>query len=281
VPGRSEVFREGLLEGRVALVTGGGTNLGRQAATELIACGAHVVIAGRREELLADAAESLGERCTFVAGDIRERADAERIVAAALERHGRLDFLLNNAGGQYFVPAESITDKGWQAVMRLNVEGTMTMTEVAAERAFLPQICGTVVNVTVSPHHGMPAMAHAGAARAAVEELTRELAERWAADGITVIAAALGRFDTESLRKYPEVLWRGAARSVPLQRLGRMEEFGWLATLLASPLGAALNGSTVTLDGALDNWPGGWPPDAMVDESGTVPTESRPAPKSR
>ena len=270
----SQIFRPGLLAGQAAIVTGGGTNLGREAARELLACGAEVVIAGRRADVLAAAAAELGEGCSWVAGDIRECGDADRIVAAALERCGRLDVLVNNAGGQYFVPAEAIAAKGWRAVMRLNVEGTMTMTHAAAEAVFLA--CGgTVVNVTVSPHHGMPAMAHTGAARAAVEALTRELAARWRDAGVSVVAAALGRFDTESLRKYPEVVWRSAARSVPLQRLGRMEEFGWLVALLASPLGRSLSGTTVTLDGAADNWWGSWPPEAMVDDAGTVPTEAR------
>src|SRR5205823_5509572 len=134
----------------------------------------------------------------------------------------------NNAGGQYFVPAEAITAKGWRAVHRLNDDGTMTMSRAAAERAFLDRGGGTIVNVTVSPHHGMPAMAHTGAARAAVEQLTRELAAEWGSSDIAIIAAAIGRFDTESLRKYPDVVYRGAARSVPLQRLGTMQEFGWL-----------------------------------------------------
>jgi citronellol/citronellal dehydrogenase len=117
--------------------------------------------------------------------------------------------------------AAAIAAKGWRAVMRLNVKGTMTMTEAAAQAAWLGgRGAGTVVNVTVSPHHGMPAMAHTGAARAAVEALTAELADRWRDDGVTVVAAAIGRFDTESLRKYPEIVWRQAARSVPLQRLG-------------------------------------------------------------
>jgi citronellol/citronellal dehydrogenase len=278
--GRSEIFREDLLAGQAAIVTGGGTNLGLRAAAELLACGASVVIAGRREEVLAEAVAGLGEeRCSYVCGDIRERADADRIVATTLSRHGRLDVLVNNAGGQYFVPAEAIAAKGWRAVMRLNVEGTMTMTEAAAEAAWLrgrgDGLGGTVVNVTVSPHHGMPAMAHTGAARAAVEALTAELASRWREDGVRVIAAAIGRFDTESLRKYPEVVWRQAARSVPLQRLGRMEEFAWLVALLASPVGDALNGTTVTLDGAADNWWGAWPPPTIVDDEGTVPTEAR------
>lgn len=271
----SDIFAPDALAGQVAIVTGGGTNLGRTAAAELAACGAHVVIAGRREEVLAEAAEVIGERCSIAPGDIREPDQAAAIVDAALERHGRLDLLVNNAGGQYFVPAEAITAKGWRAVQRLNVGGTVTMTRAAAERAFLPGGGGTIVNVTVSPHHGMPAMAHTGAARAAVEALTREFAAEWAANGIAVVAAAIGRFDTESLRKYPEVVHRGASRSVPLQRLGTMQEFAWLVALLATPLGRALSGSTVTLDGACDNWTGPWPPPALTEESGEVPTEER------
>jgi len=270
----STVFAAGALAGRVALVTGGGTNLGLQAATELAAAGADVVIAGRRADVLEEAAAGIGPRCSPVAGDIRERDDALRIVDACRERHGRLDVLVNNAGGQYFVPAEDIAARGWQAVLRLNVDGTMAMTEAAFERGFGPE-GGTIVNVTVSPHHGMPAMAHTGAARAAVEALTRELADRWAPRGIAVVAAAIGRFDTASLRKYPEVVWQGAARSVPLQRLGDVREFGWLVALLATPLGRSLSGSVVTLDGAVDNWHGRWPPPSLAEDDGTVPTEAR------
>ena len=280
--GMSQVFRKDVLEDRVAVVTGGGTNLGREAARELLACGARVVIAGRREEVLAEAAASLGAGCSWTAGDIREPADAARIVAAAVEEHGRLDVLVNNAGGQYFVPAEAIAAKGWRAVMRLNVEGTMTMTRAAVPALAAAGEGGAVINVTVSPHHGMPAMAHTGAARAAVESLTKELATSLAEDGIAVIAAAIGRFDTESLRKYPEQVWRGAAATVPLGRLGEMREFGELVAMLASPLGRSLSGTTVTLDGAVDNWWGPWPPPSITDPAGTVPTESRrPSPPAR
>jgi citronellol/citronellal dehydrogenase len=271
----SEIFAPDLLAGRVAVVTGGGTNLGRAAAAELVACGASVVIAGRRAEVLDEAAAMIGDGCSIVPADIRELDQAAAIVDAALERHGRLDLLVNNAGGQYFVPAEAITAKGWRAVQRLNVGGTTTMTQAAVERAFRPAGGGMVVNVTVSPHHGMPAMAHTGAARAAVEALTREWAAQWAADDIAVVAAAIGRFDTESLRKYPEVVHRGASRSVPLQRLGTMQEFAWLIAMLATPLGRALSGSTVTLDGACDNWTGPWPPPTLTEETGEVPTEAR------
>src|SRR5690348_2477672 len=112
----SEIFEPELLAGQVAIVTGGGTNLGRTAAAELAACGAHVVIAGRRQEVLDEAAELIGERCSVISADIREPDEAARIVETTLERHGRLDLLVNNAGGQYFVPAEAITAKGWRAV---------------------------------------------------------------------------------------------------------------------------------------------------------------------
>jgi citronellol/citronellal dehydrogenase len=235
-----------------------------------------VLIAGRRSDVLAEAAAEIGPRCETVVGDIREAEQAEGIVSAALERHGRLDFVLNNAGGQYFVPAEGITPKGWRAVQRLNVGGTLAMSEAAYRLAMREAGAGMIVNVTVSPHHGMPAMAHTGAARAAVESLTRELAARWRADGVSVAAVAIGRFATESLRKYPAELWRSAAATVPLQRLGEVEEYGWLVALLASEVGPAFSGSVLTLDGALDNWTGKWPPEGLA-QGGEVPTEERRA----
>jgi citronellol/citronellal dehydrogenase len=270
----SRVFVDGALAGQAAIVTGGGTNLGKAAAAELARCGASVVIVGRRQEVLEETAAEIGERCSWIAGDIRTREGGDGIVRAVLERHGRLDFVLNNAGGQYFVPAEGIATKGWRAVQRLNVAGTIAMCHAAHELAMKPEGGGTIVNVTVSPHQGFPAMAHTGAARAAVEALTKELAADWSSEGITVTAIALGRFATESLRKYPAELWRRAAASVPLQRLGTLEEYGWLVALLASPLGRSLSGSVLTIDGALDNWPGPWPPPDLTRD-GEVPTEER------
>ncbi len=270
----SRVFVDGALDGRVAIVTGGGTNLGKAAASELVRCGASVVIAGRRAEVLEEAAAEVGDRCSWVTADIREHAGAEQIVSTALERFGRLDLVLNNAGGQYMVPAEGLATKGWRAVNRLNVDGTLAMCRAAYELAMRDAGAGTIINVTVSPHHGMPAMAHTGAARAAVEAITRDLATAYGRRGVAVIAVALGRFDTESLRKYPGELWKSAALTVPMQRLGRVEEYGWLVALLATPLGAALSGSVVTLDGALDNWTGPWPPTGLTRD-GEIPTEER------
>lgn len=273
----SEVFAGDILGGQVALITGGGTNLGKAAAAELVRCGAQVVIAGRRQEVLEAAVAELGPSSHWLTGDVRDPADAARLVEQTLTRCGRLDFLLNNAGGQYFVPAEGITLKGWRAVHRLNVGGTYTMSEAAHRLAMRPAGRGMIVNVTVSPHHGMPAMAHTGAARAAVEALTQELALRWAGDGVAVCAAAIGRFATESLRKYPAELWQRAAESVPLQRLGDVREYGWLMALLATGVGCAFSGSVITLDGALDNWHGPWPPPDLTRD-GAVPTEARQRP---
>jgi citronellol/citronellal dehydrogenase len=283
---QSDVFASGLLSGQVALVTGGGTGLGKATALELARCGARVTIAGRRSEVLEQAVAEINElvgvgvaagavKADWLAGDIRERQQARGLVEAVLERHGRLDVLVNNAGGQFFSPAELIAAKGWRAVWRLNVEGMLNMSEAAFDLAMERAGAGTVVNVTLSPHHGMPGMAHSGSARATVEALTRELAARWQHAGVAAMAVAAGTFDTEVLAKYPANVRAGAARSVPLQRLGTVAEHAWLVTLLASPLGRAFNGSTITLDGARDNWFGPWPPPGLADESGTVPSEER------
>jgi len=279
----SEVFAPALLSGQAALVTGGGTGLGRATALELARCGAGVTIVGRRADVLEQAAMEINDAVAgepdcevqWATGDVREHSDALRLVSGVLERRGRLDVLVNNAGGQFFSPAELIAAKGWRAVWRLNVEGMLNMAETAYELALAPAGGGTVVNVTLSPHHGMPGMAHSGAARASVEALTRELAERWRPAGVSVTAVAAGTFDTEVLGKYPANVRAGAARSVPLQRLGTAAEHAWLVALLASPLGRAFNGSTITLDGARDNWFGPWPPPGLADESGTVPSEER------
>lgn len=292
----SAIFAHDALRGRRALITGGGTGLGRATALELARCGAAVTIAGRRVDVLEQAAREIGELAGgsevrggsgadagsgagggigVVAGDIREPDDARRLVAEALESMGGLDVLVNNAGGQFFSPAELIAAKGWRAVWRLNVDGMLNMAEAAHELAFASGGGGAIVNVTLSPHHGMPGMAHSGAARATVEALTRELATRWADEAITVTAVAAGTYDTEVMVKYPESVRGGMSRSVPVQRLGRPEEHAWLVALLASPLGAAFNGSTITLDGARDNWFGPWPPPGLVGEEGEVPVEER------
>jgi citronellol/citronellal dehydrogenase len=277
----SEIFRPGLLEDQIVLVTGGGTGLGRATAIELTALGGHVVIAGRRQEPLDETAATCESgRCEAIVCDIREEDQVEALVDQVLERHGRIDTLVNNAGGQYMTPAEEISPKGFRTVVRLNLEGTWLMTHAVASKAMIPgERGGKIVNVTLSPHHGLPGMAHSSAARAAVENMTRVLSIEWARFNIRLNAIATGHFETDAIQKYPEPVRAGVARTVPLQRLGRPEEQAWLVAFLASPAGDYYSGSIITIDGARDNWFGPWPPPGLSDEAGKPLAEER-RPKS-
>src|SRR5919206_4685093 len=191
----SRIFVTDLLEGQVVLVPGGGSGLGRATAVELAACGAQVVVAGRRREPLEEtAALCEGGRCDAIVCDIREEDQVERMVDQVLERHGRVDTLVNNAGGQYMTPAEDITSKGWDTVVRLNLRGTWLVTHAVASRSMIPAGSGKVINVTLSPHNGLPGMAHSSAARAAVENLTRVLSIEWSRFQIKLNAIAAGQF---------------------------------------------------------------------------------------
>ena len=274
----SKIFQPGLLDGQTAIVSGGGSGLGRAAALELASLGARVVVCGRREEPLGETVELDPDgRIEAQVCDIREEDQVEALVEGVCERHGSIDLLVNNAGGQYLSPAEDITPKGFRTVIRLNVEGTWLMTHAVATRAMIPEARGgKIVNVTLSPHHGLPGMAHSSAARAAVENLTRVLSIEWARFGIRLTALAAGHFGTETLRtKYPAAVVEGVAGTVPLQRLGTEEEFAWLVAFLASPAGDYFSGAVLTIDGARDNWFGAWPPGGLTGEGGKPLAEER------
>jgi NAD(P)-dependent dehydrogenase (short-subunit alcohol dehydrogenase family) len=279
----SKLFQPGILDGQVAIVTGGGSGLGRASALELAALGAEVVVCGRRGEPLAEtAARADAGRVEARTCDIREEDQVAALVDGVLERHGRIDLLVNNAGGQYMTPAEDISPKGFRTVLRLNVEGTWLMTHAVATRAMMgvgreghPR-GGKIINVTLSPHHGLPGMAHSSAARAAVENLTRVLSIEWARFGIRLTALAAGHFATDTLRtKYPKPVVEGVAGTVPLGRLGTEEEFAWLVAFLATPAGDYFSGAVLTIDGARDNWLGAWPPSGLTDEGGKPLAEER------
>ena len=271
----SRIFAPGLLTDRVVVVSGGGTGLGRATALELARLGADVVVCGRRREPLeatVAAIDDLDGRAEAVAMDIRDDEAVDALFDGVLERHGRLDALVNNAGGQFLSPAEAITPKGFRTVIELNVTGTWLMTHAAATKAFIPQGEGKVVSVTISPHNGMPGMVHSGAARAAVENMTRTLSIEWSRFGIRLCAVAAGQFDTETVRtKYPAQVVEVLPQTVPLGRLGTEDEMAWLITYLVSPAGDFFSGSVITLDGARDNWFGSWPP----GPSGEPPAEER------
>ena len=273
----SEVFREGLLDGQVAIVTGAGSGFGRAIALELAALGARVTACGRRLEPLQEtAALASSGRVHAESCDIREEDHVAALVDGVLERHGKIDVLVNNAGGQFLSPAEDISPKGFRTVIRLNVEGTWLMTHAVATRAMIPAGRGKVVSVTLSPHHGQPGMAHSSAARAAVENLMRVLSIEWARYGILLNAIAAGQFATDTLKtKYPQQIVDSLTETIPIGRLGESEEIAWLVAYLASPAGDFVSGTVLTVDGARDNWHGRWPPAMAADEAGRPLAEAR------
>jgi citronellol/citronellal dehydrogenase len=275
----SQIFAPGLLDGQICVVSGAGSGMGRATAIELAALGATVVGCGRREEPLAEtvaAIEGAGGKAEYETLDIRDEEAVDKLFDGVVERHGRLDLLVNNAGGQFMSPAEAITPKGFRTVIELNVEGTWLMTHAAATKAFIPQESGKVVSVTLSPHNGMPGMVHSGAARAAVENMMRTLSIEWARFNIKLCAVAPGQFGTETFRtKYPKVVTENVERSIPAGRVGEPEEMAWLIAFLASPAGDFFSGAVLTIDGARDNWFGPWPPPNLVDDSGAPVAEER------
>jgi citronellol/citronellal dehydrogenase len=238
--------------GKVALVTGGGTGIGRATAFELARTGAKVVVCGRRPEPLEAVQAELGEDCLAVPTDVREPEQVAALVDRALERFGRIDVLVNNAGGQFLAPAEEISLKGWRAVHRLAVDAVWDLTRTVAERSMIPNKDGVVVFIGFSPRRGMAEMAHAAAARAAIENLAGSLALEWSAHGIRTVCLALGNIATEGLDGYGPERVAEWEREVPLGRLGTPEEAAALIAFLASPGGGYVTGTTVVMDGGLD-----------------------------
>jgi citronellol/citronellal dehydrogenase len=274
---RSEVFRPGLLDGQVAIVSGGGSGIGRATALELARLGAQVAICGRRPEPLEETCAMAADgRVVARPCDIRDEDQVAALVDEVLERLGRIDLLVNNAGGQFFAPAEAISPKGFRTVMTLNVEGTWLMTHAVATRWMIPNGGGKVVSVTLSPHHGLPGMVHSAAARAAVETMMRTLSIEWARFSIRLNAIAPGQIGTDTfMTKYPEAIVESMSETIPLGRLGAADEIAWLVAYLASPAGDFTSGSVITVDGARDNWYGRWPPSSVADETGRPLAEAR------
>jgi citronellol/citronellal dehydrogenase len=177
----SSPLRPDANSGRVALVSGGGTGIGRATALELAGSGAPVAICGRQEPLarVRDEIESAGGECLDVAADVREPEQVNRFVGAALERFGAIDVLVNNAGGQFSAPAEEITEGGWRAVSRVTVDAVWSLTRPVATRAMIRGGGGLIVFIGFSPLRGIPGLAHASAGRAAVANLAAGLAVEW------------------------------------------------------------------------------------------------------
>jgi citronellol/citronellal dehydrogenase len=249
--------------GRVALVTGGGTGIGRATALELAGSGARVAICGRRAEPLERVAgelRSAGAEVLAVSADLREPDEVARVVDETLERFGALDVLVNNAGGQFTAPAEEISDKGWRAVERATVDAVWSMTRAVATRAMIPGGGGLIVFVGFSPLRGIPGFAHASAGRAAVANLASGLALEWSRYAIRTVCVAPGTILTEGLAGYEPEAVEGWRRTVPLGRLGSPEEVAAVIAFLASAGGGYVTGTTIVVDGGADAWGIGEPP---------------------
>ncbi len=253
----------GANSGAVAVISGGGTGIGRATALALARSSAAVVICGRRAELLEETrtlVEEAGGACLPVRADVREPPDVAAVVDAALERFGQVDVVVNNAGGQFTAPAEEISLNGWRAVHRLNVEAAWSLTREAATRSMIPRRHGVVVFVGFSPRRGVPAMVHASSARAAVENLAGGLACDWSRYGIRAVCVAPGNIATEGLDRYGSDEVAAWERSVPLGRLGTAQEVADVIAFLVSPGASYVTGTTVVVDGGVDAWGQGEPP---------------------
>ncbi len=259
------VFAPGILRGEVALVTGGGSGIGLATALEMIRLGARVAICGRKADKLEAARVELAAAAEGVEGagvlaqvcDIREPAQVEALIKAVLATWGRLDVVVNNAGGQFPAPAQLISPNGFLAVVKNNLVGTFHVCREAANQWMIAN-GGRIVNVIANIYRGFPGMAHTGAARAGVENLTMSLAVEWAQFQIRVNAVAPGIILSSGTSQYPpQLLERGVAQT-PLKRAGTCEEVAASIVFLASPAAQFVTGATLRIDGGQALWGNLW-----------------------
>ena len=259
------MFASGLFEGQVAIVTGGGSGIGLATARELASLGARVAICGRKQEkldagLAALRADGLADdRLLAATCDIRDPDQVAAFVGQVLERFGRVDALVNNAGGQFPSRAEDLSPRGFEAVVRNNLFGTWNMTREVATRAMIPARRGRIVNVTAMVVRGFPGMSHTGAARAGVENLTRSLAVEWAHHGVRVNAVAPGNnIRSSGTDQYGDVLVELARKATPVKRLGTPEEVARVIVFLSSDKNDFVTGAVFGVDGGQPLWGDVW-----------------------
>lgn len=256
------IFQPDLLKGRTAIVTGGGTGLGAGIATELARCGADLCLASRRPEHLEPTADTLrefGGRVITVETNVRDPESVRAMVDRTADELGHIDILVNNAAGNFYAPSDTLSPNGWKAVVETDLYGTFFGCQ-AVYPHMVEQGGGAIVSISMTLHYrGWPLMAHATAAKAGVDALTRTLALEWAPHGITVNAVAPGPIPTEGVRKAfaaPEGKEEQAlsiddriAEQVPLGRAGTPTDIGYMVTYLVSPAASWITGAIFVVDG--------------------------------
>jgi citronellol/citronellal dehydrogenase len=260
-PESQRVFAPRILDGRVCIVTGGGSGIGLATARELARLGASVAICGRTQQKLDDALaelKAITPNAHAIACDIREPAQVEAMVGDVLARFGKIDVLVNNAGGQFPSPAQHISPNGFLAVIKNNLVGTFHVTREVANQWMIKNGGGRIVNVIANIYRGFPGMVHTGAARAGVENMTMTLAVEWAQFGILVNAVAPGIIASSGTKQYPPELLERGVRETPLKRVGTIEEVAASIVFLAGPAAQFITGATLRLDGGQALWGHTW-----------------------
>lgn len=248
------IFKDGILSGKVALVTGGASGIGLGISRRLAQAGADVVVASRRVEqceVVASAiAAEFGVRALGLGLDVRDSSRVNEVFAQAVERMGRLDILVNNAAGNFYYPAEKLRDSQWKAVLEIDLYGTFHCSRAAFP--YLRAQGGTIVSTSMTLHHtGWVGMVPACSAKAGIDAMTKTLAQEWGRFGIRVNAIAPGPIITEGVKKAFALggQFDDFVDTVPLGRSGEPEEIGNMVVFMASDAGSWMTGSIVTIDG--------------------------------